>query len=779
MASQDESLDRRSFLSALSAVGGWLTARRWPHAAGLAPRVEAVSTAFYAHPDGTLNLVRFSVDAVDAPAGRLRVYDGERRLLGTAGVLRRDATLYGELWIPLGRARQIVSELEAPGLRGPLRTAHQLIPHRKWVIHLFSAVHPARAADELQDLPSFRRAAHTALYRTRGVRIDPVPPKRSWDMTDHVPFLETIARRIVRARLLGIPPGTVGATDSITGLSSAHVRALAGAGVRAVAVSDGEASFRWLESADGSRLLLVPLQPRATPADLGFLEGLDAMTSRLERWLATHADQPLAPSDQGTAVLVSSDLGAAAGAIHRTVSDWNQRFAFPTIISNDAVALWQDAAQQRGTMIPVVTPAPAVSVDLPTRSEIEAAVAARRQRDVLRSEGIFGLLAGVLPTDSEGLGRIVSRIPALVPGTAVFNQSPFSRSEFVRLADGSERVVTDIPGLGYAYFPDQPSAEQSQWEDLTARHEIQGRSLRVRLNTASGAVESLVSLTDGTEWVREGSPGLNAFAPSTLQDLSASRLSGTATRLTAVRWSPARGTLRTTLTLYDRIPWLDIHNEGETTGDDPVSVDFHFAIPQPRVTWEVPGGIESSEPPVSRLDHLRWLRIGNGRDSILIAGIDAPPATVSSDGTVVSYGARGPLRYRVGLHSDYDSPDIPWQFGWGTTPMLTAHVEPGNAGELPTFGAVLDVERVGVVVLGIAKSAGPDAAVLYMQELHGIQRDVAVRAGLVRFRWAQQVDLLGREIGSPLEPQNGTVVVPVSGRGVVALQLHGLELNRA
>ncbi len=111
--------------------------------------------------------------------------------------------------------------------------------------------------------------------------------------------------------------------------------------------------------------------------------------------------------------------------------------------------------------------------------------------------------------------------------------------------------------------------------------------------------------------------------------------------------------------------------------------------------------------------------------------------------------------------------------------MLTAHVEPGNAGELPTFGAVLDVERVGVVVLGIAKSASPDAAVLYMQELHGIQRDVAVRAGLVRFRWAQQVDLLGREIGSPLEPQNGTVVVPVSGRGVVALQLHGLELNRA
>jgi len=779
MASEDGALDRRKFLAALSAAGGWLAVPGWPGQAGSSPRVDARSSAFYAHPDGALNLVRFSIDGVDAPAGRLRVYDSERRLLGTAGVLRRNGGLYGELWLPLERARQVVSELEAPGVRGPFRTGHELNPHRKWVIHLLSVVDPLRITDELLGLPSFRRAVRIGIYRARGIRLNLAPQRSEWNTADHLSFLETVAQRTALARDLGIQPGLVGTTDDILGLSSSQIIALSGAGVQVVAASDEGVPFRWIEGPDGSRLLAVSLPARSTPTELGFLQSMDAMASGVEQLLSTSPDSVLPASAQGTAVVTSGDLGSAADAIGQAVSEWNQRFAFPKIISGDIAALIRDVSERPSPPMTVITPGPVVSFDLPTRVEIEAMVGERRQLEARRSESIFGLLAGVLREDSATLSNIASRIPTLVPGTVVFNPSPFSRSEFVTLLDGTERVVTDIPGLGYAYFPDQPAAERSEWQELDLTGEIETHSFRIRLNAGTGSLESLVSFADGVERVQPGSIGLNAVASARLQRTSVSRLTDTATRLTMERWSQDLGTLRTTLTLYDRLPWLDIQNEAEAAGDRAVSYGFHFAFQDPRFSWEVPGGVEGSRPPIYRLDHLRWLRIAGRRDAILFAGLDAPPASVECDGSVLSHASRGTARYRIGLHGEYDSPDLPWQFGWGTTPMLTARAEARNAGNLPTYGAILDVERVGVAVLGISRSRISDSVVVYLQELQGLSRAVSLRAGLIGFRWAQQVDFLEREIGVPMEATDGSVAMSISGRGVVAVRLHGLELNRA
>jgi hypothetical protein len=78
----------------------------------LATIVRAEPTVFRANPDGRQVLVRFYVTDVDALAGRLRVYDQRRRLLGTAGVIRSGNGLYGELWLPLGRETTVQSELE-------------------------------------------------------------------------------------------------------------------------------------------------------------------------------------------------------------------------------------------------------------------------------------------------------------------------------------------------------------------------------------------------------------------------------------------------------------------------------------------------------------------------------------------------------------------------------------------------------------------------------------------------------------------------------------------
>jgi hypothetical protein len=195
------------------------------------------------------------------------------------------------------------------------------------------------------------------------------------------------------------------------------------------------------------------------------------------------------------------------------------------------------------------------------------------------------------------------------------------------------------------------------------------------------------------------------------------------------------------------------------------------------VSWEIAAGYEGSEAPVEMCRHLRWLRVSGGRDAVLLAGLDTPYASCEIDGTVMSHGPRGIARYRLGLHSESDSPDLPWQFGWATTPMLTARTVPREGARLPTFGALFDVERVGIAVLGMAPASRGYGVVLFLQELLGVRRDVSIAPGLVRFGWAQPVDFLERPVGEPLELREGAAAIPIRGHGVVALELSGLELN--
>jgi hypothetical protein len=82
-----------------------------------------------------------------------------------------------------------------------------------------------------------------------------------------------------------------------------------------------------------------------------------------------------------------------------------------------------------------------------------------------------------------------------------------------------------------------------------------------------------------------------------------------------------------------------------------------------------------------------------------------------------------------------------------------------------------------VAVLGLAPAEDDNGILIYLQELLGVDREVSVAAGLIRFRNAQVVDYLGRDAGDSLQPTGGRVMVPVRGRGVVALRLSGVELN--
>ncbi len=149
------------------------------------------------------------------------------------------------------------------------------------------------------------------------------------------------------------------------------------------------------------------------------------------------------------------------------------------------------------------------------------------------------------------------------------------------------------------------------------------------------------------------------------------------------------------------------------------------------------------------------------------------------DGSILSHASSGSTAFRFDTYTRFEGEDFPWVFGWNTEPFLTARVEPHSQGRLPTFGNIFDIDRVGIAVLGMADSHSHEGVVVYLQELFGVEREVALKSGVVGFREARLVDFLERDLGDPLPKSDETVMVPVRGNGVAAVRLSGLELNQA
>ncbi|KPJ96383.1 MAG: hypothetical protein AMS18_00970 [Gemmatimonas sp. SG8_17] len=623
--------------------------------------------------------------------------------------------------------------------------------------------------DELLSLRPIARMMQAAVYRNYGLRANAIP--KSFDMggLDHLSLIGSIGSHVKELSRLGITTGPAVLVQDPGVLSSTVSLLLAGSGVQLVIVPSGGDAFRWLESPDGTHVLAATIPPGGTPQELGFTQTRGEMTARIEGWLTTSPHFLRSAYEQSVALVLNSVAGDELPAIHAAVSDWNARFAYPTFRVDDVDGILGSLQPARGAAVPVTKPEPTRRSSIPSSLRLRDWNRQRSTADTTRTDQMLSIFAGLVQPGSADLTSIASQISAIVPGTVVFNPSPFSRSGFVRLCDGSERVVTNIPGLGYAYFPDESDGETREWTATGQVAEIQGQRMRVSLDTVSGAIRSLKDRSDGRELVRDDSAGLNAVDEARLEGIASWRLPNIATRLEAQRWSPGRGSCRTTVTAYDQLPWIDIENEAGSSSDQSLTYRFEFAVPEPLVSWEVPLGQEESSPPVVGLEHLRWVRLAGDWDAILFRGFDAPFASVDAAGSVTSHAPAGLARYRLGVQSHGDGPDLPWQFGWATGPFQTARVEPHVGGRLPTFGAFLDVERVGVAVLGLVPTPEEDTIILYLQELLGVPRDVSVSWGLIRFGTAQPVDFLERPSGEPLPHRNGTVRVPVAARGVTAV----------
>jgi len=362
----------------------------------------------------------------------------------------------------------------------------------------------------------------------------------------------------------------------------------------------------------------------------------------------------------------------------------------------------------------------------------------------------------------------------------VLNPSPIPRTDIISMPGGSEQMATDIPGMGYAYLLGRSSSAPQPFVQL-GTHSVFGQFLTVRLDPQTGAISSLYHRSDGREWVRPGSPGLNAVPGAVLEHVTRLRLPEIGMRLIAERRTD-RGRLTTTVTGYEALPWIDVTNEFHAERGNAAQYDYHFNVDRPHVSWETPVGFEEAVPPVGPVAHFHWLRLRSGDGwQVLFRGLDAPYAACDASGRIVSLAPTGRSRYRLQLASPYAPPDEPWHFGWSTEPFVVVPVAANSTrrGTLPRFGRLLALDEPGIAVLGIKQADNGDGAIVYLQELLGATRHAKLTAGILGFRGARHVDALERHLGElPVSPRPA-VTVPLPAHGVVVVRLLDLFVRGA
>ena len=777
--------DRRTFLSTMSrTVAGAVAVPGFARLQHASPRIEAEPTIFRANPDGRLTLVRFFVFGVDAPAGRLRVYDA-RRLLGTAGVIRTGDVLYGELWLPVERQTGVQCELESPGVRGVFRSSHSLHPKRRWTVYWLTVADPQRLCDALDAMAPMSRAVHSAMLSAARVAGNPLAHAAALATDDHLPFLRMALPAQSLETRLGVRVSPVALDPERAGITSTSVLALAGSGVRYVARpwESGDDAIGWLSGPDGSRVISVAIPPGGAPRSLGFTESQGEMTRRVERWLETTPLLLSPGGEDGVTFVLETDTGAPLAAMLAAVREWNQRFAYPHIVIGPADDLSEALDRERGPGARGGRPAFRSVPRLPDLATLTAIAGSRRAARDARVAAATRPVAALLDPGSApeaGLETVARYITTALPGTLVFNPTPFHRTGVATMPDGSERMVTDVPGWGYAFLVDAPD----RWGVARSAEpvpgpvtELVGEHLRLELDRRSGAITSLVTRETGREWVRASGDGLNAVPGAIVKTLSRQAIPGVGTRLIARRWSWARGHFTTTITLHDGMPWVDVENDAVVLGLRPMEYVFGFDVTNARVAWEVPAGHEEANAPVDRCTHLRWITLSSPAGNVLFRGHDAPYASVRADGTLVSYAPSGRSRYRFEVTTTPVGPPAATRFGWGAEQLVATAVRANPDGRLPRHDALLYVDQPGVAIIGVKPADDGNGVVVYVQELMGSSRYVSLGTGLLTFGAARIVDFIERDTGQEAHPVPQGVLVPLTAWGVAAVRLVDIGLG--
>lgn len=710
---------RREFLLALGAAG----------VPGLrsAVTVTAEATVFRAHPDGRATLVRFIATDAAQPAGRLRVFDARRALLGTAGMLRAGDRLVGELWLPLTGEMRVRSELEMPGTRSPIHTTHTLRPQPRWTLHWLTLAEADQVAQRLLALPPLLRGVEAAVLVRAGVRLNPLPPVPDPLTLDHLALVRLPLAAARTAAAVGVPLADLARTADAAGIPHAPL-VLQGAGIERLVAAD------------------------ATPEALGFDRSRADMARRIEGLLGGRT--------AGAAARALVILGVAVDrlpAMLAAVEEWNAAYAYPRI----EVGLPGDIA-----------PAPAVDAHAirpaaDTGAGLAALRDARRARAHERLAGTFAPLAALVAPASPDLAGLASRAAFPLPGTLVFNPGPFTRSGPTTRGG----YATDVPALGYAWLPEDREGGRSGGGGGSGTTLLDNGLLRVEVDPDAGHVRSLRDRA-GREWAADG--GVNAIDGARLDETLLEAVPG-GQRLT-VRRVTFRGTVTTCLTLWDARDRLSIENVSAVVGTEPISCRFAFRPAARAVRWEMPGGAASGAPPVAPDALYRWLALDGPEGSVMLAAPDTPAARVDEAGVLSFEAPDGAARYL--LHcAAIPSETEPWRLAAELDPLVAVPAAGTGSVPIPTFGRTVAVDEPGVLVAGIKPADDGLGVIVYLHETLGVPRSVLLSGELLRFTSAIRCDLVERDQGMLELAGDSLVAVPVAARGFSAVRLLGAHLT--
>jgi len=378
------------------------------------------------------------------------------------------------------------------------------------------------------------------------------------------------------------------------------------------------------------------------------------------------------------------------------------------------------------------------------------------------------------PTDPtlEGLGRQFA-LPAA--GVLVFNPSPFGQSGAVVLPAGGLRVVTDVPGHGYAFEPTGAAGRGAEAGPIReALRPVETAHFAARLDERTGALVSLVDRAVGRELVAPDG-ALNAREGAALSDGWVERLEGIGLRLVARRMA-GTGALTSRVTIYHGLPWADVENVADPGTSPDGECRFDLSLAPEEVSREVAGGAVHAVPPVERVTMLRWLALSAAGETVLFGAGAPATVTVTAAGRLIMHGAGGTARFRLALRRGFVLPDEPWRFGFGMAPLIAVTAPGSGSLRLPTFGRLLDVADPSVAVVGIKDADDGIGLVVYLMDLAGLPREITLRPGVLAFEGAVQTDLTERDRG-PLNPApSGGVLVPLDAGGYAALRLLGARV---
>jgi len=379
------------------------------------------------------------------------------------------------------------------------------------------------------------------------------------------------------------------------------------------------------------------------------------------------------------------------------------------------------------------------------------------------------------PTDPtlEGLGRQFA-LPAA--GVLVFNPSPFGQSGAVVLPTGGPRVVTDVPGLGYAFEP-TGAAGPSGGEAGPIREAlrpIETAHFSARLDERTGALASLVERAGGRELVAPDG-ALNARDGAALSDGWVERLEGIGLRLVARRMV-GTGALTSRVTIYYGLPWADVENVADPGTSPDGECRFDLSLAPEEVSREVAGGAVHVAPPVERATMRRWLALRAASETVFFGAGAPATVTVTTAGQVIMHGTGGTARFRLARRRGFVLPDEPWRFGFGMAPLIAVPAPGSGTLRLPTFGRLLDVADPSVAVVGIKDADDGRGLVVYLMDLAGLAREVTVRPGVLAFEGAMETDLTERDRGTLNPAPSGGVLVPLDAGGYAALRLLGARV---